>query len=243
MAKSKLVKDFKTLLQGQKLAEVNAAFEQAKREAFPEIFTSPLSDMVDSQMKTLKDRGCPKTLVNQLAGMKDMVITKGTQLWTARYPNLSLQELAEQGIYISIPVVPRSIFDLDHLMSMVVYKGKQGKNYLNQSKVNDLIRTPNRPYWMFDVEDGLAMCGKAPQDAESLVMKQKKTCTIVDEGIAVCTHTPVLAKHYVDCTGSRYELSGRVPVVCLLVSPVLGWYCADGAHDECGSVSCRARSA
>lgn len=243
MAKAKLVNGLKTLFQDQKLADVNAAFEKARREAFPEIFTDQLSDLVHSQTKTLKERDCPKTLVKQLAGMKDMVIAKGIKLWTARYSNLSLSELAGQGIYIFIPVIPRSMINLDRLMLMVVYKGRQGYSYLHQSEVSNLIKVPNRPYWMFDVEDGLAMCGKSPQDAEPLIKQQRRTCTIVDEGIAVCTHTPVLSKHFMHFTGSRYRRVDEVPDARLVGGkPELSHNLAVGSNGSWGYASCRSRA-
>ena len=228
MAKAKLVKDFKTLSQGQKLADVDAAFEKARQETFPEIVTGPLSKLFDSQMETLKQRGCPSDIIKALVKMKNGVISK------------ALKNQTPKNHIPFIPVIPRSMLNIDEQMKMVHYRDKKGYNYLNQSALKDVVDIPGKLYFIFDVEDGQDMLGKSPEKAESLIKKSGRSCLTTEEVIALCIHTNVLSEHYVDCTGSRYGRAGLIPFVYLGGDgPELRWHYSDDANDEWGSASCR----
>lgn len=228
---AKLVNDLKALFQGQKLENVEAAFETAKREVYPEIVTGPLAKLFDTQMKTLEQRGCPSEIIRALAGMKSGVISKAMK-----------NQLPKNHIPF-IPVIPHSMLNIDEQMKMVRYRDNKGRNYLDQSGLYDVVNVPGKPYFIIDVEDGKEMLGKSPEKAEKLIKTQSRSCLTVNEGIALCVHTNVLSEHYVDCTGSRYELADWVPDVYLSSDrPELRWLCADSSDDEWGSASCRSRA-
>lgn len=230
MAKN-LVTELVALFQGQKLETVQQAVKEATKQVWPELVTGPLSKLFDTQMETLKARGCPKSVIDVLTSKKSEVIAKATEIETA------------DGHTPFVPVVPRTEVDLGDLMKMVRNRDREGYNYLDQSDVSNVVDVPNGPYFMFDVEDGKDMLGKSPEKAEALIKKQKRTCLTADEGIALCVHTNVLSDHYVDCTGSRYRRGGWVPGVCLFGDgPGLDWSSVDSSDDRWGSASSRSRA-
>lgn len=230
MAKN-LVTELVALFQGQKLETVQQAVKEATKQVWPELVTGPLSELFDTQMETLKARGCPKSVIDVLTSKKSEVIAKATEIETA------------DGHIPFVPVVPRTEVDLGDLMKMVRNRDREGYNYLDQSDVSNVVDVPKGPYFMFDVEDGKDMLGKSPEKAEALIKKQKRSCLTADEGIALCVHTNVLPEHYVDCTGSRYRRADLVPSVYLDDDrPELIWYCAGYSDGEWGSASCRSRA-
>lgn len=230
MAKN-LVTELVALFQGQKLEIVQQAVKEATKQVWPELVTGPLSELFDTQMETLKARGCPKSVIDVLASKKSEVIAKATEIETA------------DGHIPFVPVVPRTEVDLGDLMKMVRNRDREGYNYLDQSDVSNVVDVPKGPYFMFDVEDGKDMLGKSPEKAEAIIKKQKRTCLTADEGIALCVHTNVLSEHYVDCTGSRCRHAGFVPDVCLSDGePLLCWDDAGNSNDRWGSASCRSRA-
>jgi len=230
MAK-KLVTELVALFQGQKLETVQRAIKEATKQVWPELVTGPLSKLFDTQMETLKARGCPKSVIDVLISKKSEVIAKATEIETA------------DGHIPFVPVIPRTEVDLGDLMKMVRNRDHEGYNYLDQSDVSNVVDVPKGPYFMFDVEDGKDMLGKSPEKAEALIKKQKRTCLTADEGIALCVHTNVLSEHYVDCTGSRYVGAGWVPYVYLSGGkPRLYWVSVDYSLGRWGSASCRSRA-
>lgn len=230
MAKN-LVSELAALFQGQKLETVQQAVKEATKQVWPELVTGPLSELFNTQMETLKARGCPKSVIDALTAKKSEVIAKATEIETA------------DGHIPFVPVVPRTEVDLGDLMKMVRNRDREGYNYLDQSDVSNVVDVPSGPYFMFDVEDGKDMLGKSPEKAEKLIKEQNRSCLTADEGIAVCVHKDVLSEHYMDCTGSRYGRSDEVPDVYLYDDlPKLFWDCADCSHGEWGSASCRSRA-
>ncbi len=226
-----LVTELVALFQGQKLETVQQAVKEATKQVWPELVTGPLSELFDTQMETLKARGCPKSVIDVLTSKKSEVIAKATEIETA------------DGHIPFVPVVPRTAVDLGDLMRMVRNRDREGFSYLYQSDVSNVVDVPKEPYFIYDVEDGKDMLGKSPEKAEALIKKQDRTCLTADEGIALCVHTNVLSEHYVDCTGSRCRHAVRVPRVCLGGDgPKLVWDRADGSVDGWGSASCRSRA-
>ena len=226
-----LATELVTLFQGQKLETVQQAVKEAMKQVWTELVTDPLNELFDTQMETLKARGCLQSVIDVLVSKKNEVIAKATEIET------------QDGHIPFIAVVPRTEVDVENLMKMVRNRDREGYNYLNQSDLSNVVDVPNGPYFIFDVEDGKVMLDKSPEKAETLVKKQKRSCLTVDEGISLCIQTKVLSEHYVDCTGSRYRHSDKVPFVDLDDDgPKLDWVDAGHSYDKWGSASCRSRA-
>ena len=200
-----------------------AEAKKAKKEDLEKLF--------DSQIQTLRDRGCPEQIVEMLRGQKVLVIQKAGEMTLG------------QGNIPFIPVIPRTCLSPYSLMAMVKNGDKKGYTYLNSRAITDEVVTPEDPYYIYDVEDCEAMLGKAPQDAEKAIEKQGRFILTAAETMALCTHGNVLLRHYVDATGSRHGSPNKVPYVFLAygVRPELHRYDVDGADLKWGSPSCGSR--
>jgi hypothetical protein len=207
---------------------------EAKKQANAETIEdrkNGLAKLFDSQMETLKSRNCPLAILEAFQNKKSEVLSKAAEM-----------EIPEGNIPF-IPVIPRSYLGIYGLMPMVRNGEKVGYTYLDPNEMTDNEEVPKNPYYIYDVEPGKVTLGKSPEDAEKIIKKQNRLRHITDEDIAVCVHTNVLSDHYLWSTGSRYEHSGRVPLVYLCDDgPELRWGLADRSFGRWGSASCRSRA-
>ncbi|MDP3784710.1 MAG: DUF5701 family protein [bacterium] len=189
-----------------------------------------LERLFDTQIATLKDRGVPKFIVGMLWDQKGFVL--------ARASTMSF----ENGHVPFLPVIPRTYLSIYSQMPMVKSGDKAGYTNLKPTAITDVVATPENPYYIYDVEDGEAMRGKTPQDAEKLIKKEGRLGLTEVEVIALGVHTDVLSKHYVEAVGSRY-VSGGVPFLLRLGGdePGLDWTSLDYGDDHWGAASCGSR--
>lgn len=195
--------------------------KQAKREDLESLF--------DRQIQTEKDRGTPEAIIKMLQNQRSDVLSKASEMTFA------------EGHIPFLPVIPKTYVSIYYRMPMVKNGNKIGYTYLDPSELTDIEDVPGKPYYIYDVEDGTAMLGKAPRDAEKLIRKDKRFPLTADEVMSLGIHSDVLSRHYVDAPGSRHE-SSEVPVLWLLGGkPELDWNFADDADDEWGAGSCGSR--
>jgi Family of unknown function (DUF5701) len=229
-----LVVKLTAFFKGLTAEEIDDVVTEAKQQATVETVQerkNGFAKLFDTQMETLKSRGCPQAILEAFGNQRDAVLSKAAEM-----------EIPEGHIPF-VPVVPRTYMGVYGLMAMVRNGDKVGYTYLDPNKIIDKVETPKGPYFIYDVEDGKDMLGKSPEKAEKLIKEQNRSCLTADEGIALCVHTNVLSEHYVDCTGSRFRRAGGVPDVCLVDDgPKLRWNCADGSDVRWGSASCRSRA-
>jgi len=186
--------------------DIDEAVKEAKYQLTTEAKEAKrknLEKLFDSQIQTLKDRGCPEQIVELLTRQKSTVLAKASEM------------TFEDGHIPFIPVIPftyRSPYDL---MAQVRNDNQQGYNYLNPTAITDKVGSPDKPYYIYDVEDGKALLGEIPENAEKILKKQSRSPLTAAEVIALATHTDVLKEHYVWATGSRYDGSYGVPCVFL----------------------------
>jgi len=114
---------------------------------------SDLERLFDTQIATLKDRGVPAPIVEILQNQRDQVIAKTSEM---TFENRRVPFL---------PVIPRTYLSIYSQMPMVKSGGKAGYTYLKPTAITDVVTTPEDPYYIYDIEDGETMRGKAPQDA------------------------------------------------------------------------------
>lgn len=173
-----------------------------------------LTKLFYSQMHKLRHLDTPQAIRLPLLQKKKDVISKAIKIWIEKYPNETLDTLAEKGIYLIIPVIPRSYIGIYALIMMVRHGGEIGETYIDPERLTNVIETPKRPYYAIDVENGKAMLGKSPCDAEEIINRQNRSCLIVDEIISLGIFTKVLSTHTVYAIGSRYNLKD-VPRLCM----------------------------
>lgn len=232
LCKNQLVEKLAALLrEADPTISLDEAFAQAKNQLSAEVKKvkrSDLEKLFNQQIQTLKDRGCPEQVIEALQEQKDKVLKKASEM------NMG------EGNIPFIPVIKPVYLGYHGLMAMVRNGNRQGYSYLNPNEIKDVIETPNNPYYIFDVENGEAMRGKSPQEAEKLLKKQSRSPLTAAEVINLCIQTDVLSRHYVDAAGSRCESGGEVPGVFLNDGgrPELDWNYAFSSSDRWGSASC-----
>ena len=197
--------------------------EEEEKESKPK--KEDLEKLFDTQIKILKDRGCPAVIIDMLQEQRDDVLQKASEI-----------PIGKKHIAF-LPVIPRTFLSIYTQMQMVRNGDKIGYTYLKPSEITDVVETPADPYYIFDVEDGEAMLGKSPQNAEKTIKQQNWRGLTEVEVIALAIHTDVLSRHYVDALGSRCGSDG-VPGLWLDDGkPELGWDYLDDANDRWGAAS------
>ena len=131
-------------------------------------------------------------------------------------------------------VIPSNIISIDKQMEMV-----GGRNYLNLDSLKDTVLTPDRPYWVYGVENGKKMLGKSPDACVKDFLKQCRRGLTVIEGINLIAQYPdVLKDHYIDLPGSRCSALS-VPFLNLSGDePGLFDSFSSNVLSSCGSASC-----
>jgi len=156
------------------------------------------SELFESYIDRLTMEGVPPRIVGMLSHQKAVVIKK------------ALEMTIRDGYIAFLPVIPRSHLTVNTQMAMVEKDGNKGFNYLNPNLISNKVKTWNKPYWIFNVEDGEATRNKSPQDAEKFLEDSGRSPLTVAEVISLALHTRVLTRHFffraLDATGSRYKI-------------------------------------
>jgi len=227
---SKLVELFKGIANTE-IEEVVKAAKDKIIEIGNQVKESELVSLFNNQIQTLKDRGCPETILNMLQEQRGSVVEKAKKV------------TFKEGRVPFLPVIPKLYLSIYTQMAMVKYGSKSGYTYLDVTQLSDVADTSNKPYFVFDVEDGTEMLAKSPRDAEKLIKAQdNRRCLIDVEVISLGIHTDVLSRHYVDASASRYE-SDDVPGLYPFGDiPKLDWYRLGNSSPEWGSASCSSKN-
>lgn len=155
-----------------------------------EKFMSAVFEMFDNRIQTLKDRGCPSAIVTlSFEQQKFSIASRSIEV-------ADKMSFKDEHI-LFFPVIPRTYRGLYDLMEMVWYRSNEGhiykgSTYLNPTLITDEVETPNKPYYIFDVDDGKVLRGKSPKEAIDIIKKQSRSPLTVAEVIALATHTDIL---------------------------------------------------
>ena len=169
------------------------------------------SELFESYIDRLTMEGVPPRIVGMLSHQKAVVIKK------------ALEMTIRDGYIAFLPVIPRSHLTVNTQMAMVEKDGNKGFNYLNPNLISNKVKTWNKPYYIFNVEDGEATRNKSPHDAEKILKNSERSPLTVAETVSLALHTRVLTRHSLDATGSRFSSYG-VPSIWFNESiPKLGW--------------------
>lgn len=217
------------LFKGLTPDQIDSAVADAKSKLAAKQTTQDLDLLFDSQIATLKERGLPWQIVEDLRDQKAAVLEK------ARATHIG------DGHIPFLPVIPRSYRGVHDLMEMVIHGNDVGRVYLDPTEIFDLVGTPKRPYFIYDVEDGSRTLDKSVDKAREIFTKEKRSGLTVAEVIALAVHTDVLLRHNVWAAGSRHG-AGSVAYLWLSVGgPELVWSVSDLSDSKWGSASCGSR--
>src|SRR3989344_5023663 len=102
-------------------------------------------------------------------------------------------------------IIPKTDLTLSELMERVELEGKSGRNWLDESRVEEVVEIPQTHYLCLAVEDGRKMLNVSPDDAVKAFTKEKRSAYVVREGIFHAMYFPdVLRHHFMDLSASRY---------------------------------------
>lgn len=217
------------------ITELTNFFKNLKEEVIDNIVAevkrrNRLRKLFDSQMETLKSRGCPQEILEVFQKQKSEVLNKASE---------NKIEITEHIPFL--PVIPHSYIGIYGLMSMVRNDEKVGYICLNPNEITDLVKAPKNPYFIYDVENGEDTLKYSLDNADKFVKEQNRSCLIADECIAMCIHTNVLFKHHV-YTNSRYENGNKIIDICLKNKrPMLDWSSTNYSDAKWGFASCHSR--
>lgn len=193
--------------------------KRAKEEQLRELF--------DSQIKTLKDRGCPPAIMKMLVAQREKVIIHAGPI------------TFDEGRIPFLPVIPTTYLTIYSQIAMVRKGDVLGCVFITCEDIKDVIVTPGRPYYIYNIEDGEAMLGMVVKDASKLIRKQKRSCLTAVEIISLGIHTDVLSGHFVDAPGSCFGSSAYVISLWLKGNcPTLEWSQVDSYSERWGVASC-----
>lgn len=184
-----------------------------------------LMEIIGSQIKTLRERGCSENVLDELRQVAESAIKKAVTM------------VFKEGRIPVLAVIPKNIISISDQMKMVRNGEEVGSNYLYET--TDVIQTLAEPYYIFDVEDGVGVLGKSVFDCEEIVVNQGRRFMTDVEVISLGIHTNVLSKHYVYAGGSRYK-SFLAPHLYLSDDdkPSLNYVHLSNGFDRWGSASC-----
>ncbi|MFH0819678.1 MAG: DUF5701 family protein [bacterium] len=185
-----------------------------------------------NQWLMLKKRGCPKQILEFFNNQKNEVVSVASRISFTK-GNLPI-----------LLVLPRTSLTIHTQMTMVRNGKIKGYTMIDPVGVFEMIKTPSRPYYLFDVENGRETLGQSPEKAEKIIKKQRRLCSTEVEIINLALQTNVLKRHYLDATGCRYIDESKVPYLGMIKDkPILHWYRLKNGHPFWGSPSCGKRLA
>ena len=203
--------------------ELSCKVKQKKRADMEWLF--------DSQIQTLKDRGCPSQIIEAVVnGRAKVKVIDHAQTLNIADCNLPFA-----------PVITPLYLGYHGIVAMVRNGDKSGYTYLDPRQIIDEEKVPTGLYYHFDIEDGTSRLGKKPEVSDRDIRSEKRLRSVAAEVVSIGTHTNVLSRHYMDAVGSRYGSVG-VPYLCLIGDrPKLGWDCLGDGDDRWGAASCGSR--
>lgn len=211
---------------------IDDAVAQAKRQLETENKQTKQANfkrLFDSQLTTLKDRGCPSQIIEIFVSGKQKVLDHAQSI------NMS------DGNLPFAPVITPLYLGYHGIMSLVRHNGNSGYTHLDPGQITDEEKVPTGLYYQFDVENGISRLGKMPEVSDQEIRSEKRLRSTAAEVICIGTHTEVLSKQYMDAVGSRYG-SGGCPFLFLYDDrPGLGWSGLGGAGNRWGAASCGSR--
>lgn len=200
---------------------MNNETEQTRGDDFAKV--------LDAQYKKLKELDCPEQILDLLREQRDGVLKKAGEM-----------TLGEGNIPF-LPVIPHPYLSPYTLMSMLRIGGKTGFNYLKPADIKNVVKVPDDPYYIFDIDAGKSTQGKSPEEVNKTCSEEGRRCLTADEVMNFCIHIDVLSNHYVLACGSRYSSDG-IPNVTVIGGdcPALGWLPADFSGESWVSATCAA---
>ncbi len=119
-----------------------------------------------------------------------------------------------------------------------------GDNYLDSSLLKDMVKTPDKPYWIYGILNSGRRSSQLADickdvDIGELEKIGRRGLITVESISLVAQHPGILSIHPIIILSSRYDESKRLPFLSLLYGrPGLSAYWPDDPLPHLGSASC-----
>ena len=188
---------------------INEAVREAKlrlsqREEMRHI-TNPEA-CFDRMIQTVASRNFDKEIVEQLASQRAAVLDHVSRVTT------------KPGNIPCMPVIPNPYAGCRKLLSAIMFGPQCGfvSSELSLVAITDKIASPQKPYWIYDVNRGESTRDTNPQSALALISANRRSPLTATEMLNFCFLTSVLLRHGVVAGGSRWETNDLVPAIYLV---------------------------
>ena len=152
-----------------------------------------LEKLFDSQIARLKNRDNYNNFIDKLIAKRQAVIKQALAL------NMPFDRIP------FLPVITERYLNIHFLLKSVFFEGRMGFCRLDNLRLSNVVKVPDEPYYIFDVDDGTGSLDIEPWRAETNVKIAERSCLTDCEVVALGVHTGVLARHYLMAIGSRYS--------------------------------------
>jgi hypothetical protein len=161
-----------------------------------------LSDIFEIQLEKLKNQlNCPEVIIEILRSKREQVLTIAENI------NLS------KNVIKFLPVIPVRYMHINTLMRMLSYDDnwllritRLGASWIDIKNINDIIETPDIPYYIIDIKSGKATIDEVFVKDKELAIGQNRSYLTIAESIALCAHYNILSKHhFIRVAGSRFK--------------------------------------
>ncbi len=191
-----------------KKSDVSYVFKKAEekvRHNLSEEHQKILDVLYNSQIETLRSRGCPESVIGYLNASKHDLLLR------ASYVDIP------EGNIPFIPVIPRSFVGIYSLMPMIQSGDTKGSvNIMLPDEICDNKKSWRQPYFMCNVNIGDEFVGKSLEDVECTLSSSGGYALTVDEIIALCIHTNIAEKRDVIALGSYQNNTEKIyGIACL----------------------------
>ena len=136
-----------------------------------------------------------------------------------------------------------STLGLGRLMDLVVtVEEVRGVNFLVPQYCSNTVAIPDKPYFMFDIEDGSDRLDVKPSLSEEMIFAEGRSPYTIVEGIIHAVVFPeIFDSHNMSLCGSRYKTDNIPELLLSSGGPRLQSSFTDFSHPLWGAPSCSGR--
>ncbi len=127
---------------------------------------------------------------------------------------------------------------LEQLISAIEVNGRKPTNYLNLSKVKDVVKTPDMPYFVWMQDGGCLYRGKYLDQAVSLFSSNERGATLREGLFLILYYPEILKDRLIDLPGSWYYRDSVTHLYGWDDNPLLSAEYAIISHSPCSSATC-----
>ncbi len=189
----------------------------------------------DNQLKTLERRGVGITVLSKLQEQRSAVIDEAIRIIGG------LPDETDDGNFPFIPIIPLTYFGYYGLVTLAMHDAEEYIQF-DVSEISDVVKTPEEPYYVLNVEDGTMTRGLTVEKGTKFVIDRERFPLTTVEALSLSLVTDVLTRHDIAATCSRRKKDfTKTAMVPLISQDHLDWILGFIGKPDCGTPSCQRR--